>query len=136
MKYYVQTGDIKMIIDRPSPYEAAFYGIRKALLDDKEEKKTLGIITFVGESGFIDDVDEPKTNMDDRFILTERILTDLGIGDYFHIPEDKMQALIKQLNESQDIDLEDMLEELGEEDNGWGFDDIDRKSRELDDEDE
>jgi len=100
MKFYVHCKDIKMVIDRPTFYEAAFWAIRNALLKDKESKLQLSALVFVSEHGFFEDVDDIGDG--DQIIPTSVLLKDLGIQDAFKIPSDALDGL-KALRDDKDL---------------------------------
>tara|TARA_Y100000034_G_scaffold124715_1_gene173284 strand:+ start:1050 stop:1283 length:234 start_codon:yes stop_codon:yes gene_type:complete len=76
MKYYVSSGDMKVIIDRPSVEEAAKAAITHALQNDGVE--ALGLLVHASERGFSDTYYD-----EDLFMSTEHILEELGIKDEF-----------------------------------------------------
>lgn len=119
MKYYVRTGDFKFIIDRPSEYEAAFYGLKNALIRDEQEKKNVGLITVVREDRFPEPTDDIDLIGDDSIILTERLLIDMGIADYFEFKKEKYDALISRMKEFDPegaMFIKKMIDHLGKRD--------------------
>lgn len=72
-KYYIHSGDLKTVIDRPTQKQA----VVDAFLRDAADAERLGIITLVSETGFEGDKD------DDVFYPTERLLGEVGLLEQF-----------------------------------------------------
>ena len=84
MKYYVQSGQIKTVIDSASRYEAAFHGLRKALV--KDDTLLPGKFVYCSERGFYDESERPDdVNDDAEFFPADQVLKDLGIRENFDI---------------------------------------------------
>lgn len=84
MKYYVQSGDIQIVIDKPNFQEAVFHGMKNALM--KNGKLLPGKLVYCSEKGFYN-VEKPD-ELDENavFVSTEKVLEDLGIRECYKIP--------------------------------------------------
>ncbi len=84
LKYYVESGDMQIIISADDSYTAAVLALSKYLdiqLDKANEGSVqLGQIIQVGEHGFdyTSEEEEPNIRSEDQFILTTRILEEIG----------------------------------------------------------
>lgn len=76
-KYYVSSGDLRIVIDRENADIASIDAFKLAINGDNPPQ-SFGTLTKISEAGFDSDLD------DDLFSLTERIMEKAG----FEVKED------------------------------------------------
>jgi hypothetical protein len=111
VKFYVQSGDVKVAIDRPSPAEAA----KSAIMIARKKRKqlNLGFITLINEHGFIDEGNDPEDIRGEDWVwLTQDILEELRILGEFDMPD--IEEIMETMEEDDDDDS--WINELNGED--------------------
>ena len=73
-KFYVLTGEVRVVVSAKSSQEAAVKAINKIL--DKKDSANVGRLIYVGEKGFGDERADPEAEL----FLTEDILDDSLYG--------------------------------------------------------
>lgn len=79
MKYYVRSGDMRIVIDRESREEAVVDAIKAFVTNDKGG--SLGVLTCVSEHGFLTRSRAPHN--DDAFMRTQDALKLAGLEEVF-----------------------------------------------------